>query len=280
MAAQVRAPVLFRRWARALNCRPLVPWRVPRALSTIPRLRCERLKWDLHPVYTLHTVLDESRLSQSELVYVRVRRAIAEGRYQQGERLGEVALATELGVSRTPVREAIHRLISDGLLTPTRRGVAISRLQPSEVEELYQVRGALEALVAELCARRIHANQIAGAQIAQLQARARAFEAGIPTRDMAAMVGANLRLHQYIAELAGNRPAREALGRIWDNVAVSSVTNLHDEEWVRRVGAQHQQLVDAITQGDPAGAADIARRHVGDAMATYARRMDEMGGGR
>src|SRR5438132_434148 len=86
--------------------------------------------------------------TNSDHAYAMLRRAIVVGRYRPGDRLTEIALTVELGMSRTPVREAIRRLQADGLIVIGHRGALVRRLSVLEVASLYPVRAGLEALTA------------------------------------------------------------------------------------------------------------------------------------
>lgn len=211
---------------------------------------------------------DEVGASYGDVVYVRIREAIATGRYEAGERLTEIALAAEFGTSRTPVREAMRRLESDGLVIRTGRGVVIPRLRLAEVVQLYQFRAALEALAAGLAAERVARGAIAAIDLDLLRQQARDFNKANAAGSETAMVRANRALHRTIADLSGNAFARDALLRIWDHVA--SVTRASD--WVESIRVQHEALVDAIARGDATFAGEIARTHVEDVSAVYARR--------
>src|ERR1700679_1446738 len=90
----------------------------------------------------------------AETVYRRLRERIISGVYRPGDRLPEVSLITGLPVSLTPVREALRRLESDGLVRGSGRGVTVAGLSTPELQHAYAVRGALETLTAELAADR------------------------------------------------------------------------------------------------------------------------------
>lgn len=209
----------------------------------------------------LHTSLVPSH---TEIAYRRIRSALAEGRYRPNERVTESAIAEELGMSRTPVREALRRLQADGLLLSSGRGVVVPALEPHQASDLYAVRAALESLAAELAATRQRSGLVPPASIEALRATAAAFEAAVEAGSDELTV-ANLELHQSIARLAANPYLEDALGRIWDLIVVSSAAHFGDREWRETVVDQHRRLVSAIAEGDGAAAAVIARQHILDA---------------
>ena len=212
-----------------------------------------------------------STASNADAAYRRLREAIAGSRYPAGARLTEVGLADELGMSRTPVREALRRLQADGLLEPAGRGVVVAALAPEEVQDLYAVRAALEALAGELAATRQAAGEVAPARLDELDRRVAAFDAAAAGDDVAELARTNLALHGLIAELAGNRFLSDALGRIRDQIAISSVANLVDRRWLDAVREQHAAIARAIRAGDAVQAGAILRMHVLDAAAVHRR---------
>src|SRR6266568_1907115 len=94
--------------------------------------------------------------SLQERTYVALRAALLDGEYLPGERIYEAAIAQALGVSRNPVREAVRRLQQDGLLdVRPHYGIYVATIPPEEIEDIYRIRGALEATAAALAAERM-----------------------------------------------------------------------------------------------------------------------------
>lgn len=209
-------------------------------------------------------------LSNAELVYRKLRAFLLSGQCKVGDRLTEMQLTERFGVSRTPVREALRRLQSEGLVARGDRGVVVSALLPSQVRNAYQLRAALEALSAELAAGRQRAGELAPSQLDELDEARAEVDRLARQGDIAGTTRANLRLHQCIASLAGNELVEEALGRIWDKITISSLTNLADSAWRKDVSRHHAALVAAIRSGSPDDAAAVAKRHVLAAADVYA----------
>src|SRR5262249_59008431 len=91
--------------------------------------------------------------SLSESAYLSLRQAIHSGRFRPGDRIREAEIALWLGISRTPVRDALQRLEGDGLVTAApRRGLVVTQIEPGQVAELYAVREVLEGLAGRLAA--------------------------------------------------------------------------------------------------------------------------------
>ncbi len=204
-------------------------------------------------------------MDSSQAVYAALRARLAEGRHAPGDRLTEVDLATELGVSRTPVREALGRLQADGLVTRAGRGVVVSALTAKERLELFAVRTVLEALAARSAAERQRDGALAPAVIRRLHEAAEAIETAIAEGDPRLVAQRNFDFHRQIVEAADNSFLAEILGRVWDRIAVSTVSNLFDEQWAKQIPAQHDAVIAAIEAGDSSAAADAMHAHIGAA---------------
>lgn len=194
----------------------------------------------------------------------RLRELIVDGTYPEGARLTEVDTAAVLAMSRTPVREALRALAADGLVRSSGRGVVVVGLDRDALDEAYQVRAALEALVAELAAERQRAGRIAPADLAALRADAEATAAATAAGNLTEATEHNRCFHHRIADLAGNGIAAHTLDRLWDRIQVSTLRSLAPPARPAHVARQHDELIDAITEGRAADAARIAREHVLD----------------
>lgn len=208
-------------------------------------------------------------VSAAEGTYARLRAMLVDGEFGPGARLPEAELTRLLGVSRTPLREALRRLQSDGLVMLSNRGVIVAQPSPDEIADLYGYRAVLEAFTAELVALRHRRGEIAPAQIRLLRELREDVERG---RDADATASANLDLHRFIATLSDNSYAREALSRVWDIISISSAENLaEDATWRAQIDEDHREIVEAIEAGEPDRASAAARRHVLAASDVYER---------
>ncbi|MQA82705.1 MAG: FCD domain-containing protein [Streptosporangiales bacterium] len=146
--------------------------------------------------------------SLREAVHQGLRDAILHGRYRPNQRLVELELAEELNASRTPVREALQRLGSEGLIVRVRRGWAVREFSKSEIRQIYEVRLALEGYAARLAAERASDRELdeIGALIDE-QLRAQA--ADVIPRDL--LVQVNDRFHDCIVAASGNERLVESI---------------------------------------------------------------------
>ncbi|NLG80651.1 MAG: GntR family transcriptional regulator [Firmicutes bacterium] len=167
----------------------------------------------------LFLALDSREIRQiiREKVYARLRKAIVEGYFAPGERLVQDKLAEQLGVSRSPVREAIRRLESEGLVevTPVRR-VTVINMPLDEAVGLYDLREVLEGLAARLAARNITPDQLSG-----LRDCVRRMEGLLPPKTTPhRWVEENSRFHEIIVQASRNRKLTELLPVLCESIGV------------------------------------------------------------
>jgi DNA-binding GntR family transcriptional regulator len=191
-------------------------------------------------------------------VYDHLKLEILSGKLPSGSRLAEIALAERLGVSRTPVREAVQRLAQDGLVeVAPNRGARVRGVSTREVEEVYTVREVLDGLAARLAAtkRTEHDLEAMRAALGRLEAA--------PSHDYAAQIQADLDFHGAIANASGNSALETTLRGLSESVArVKLLTKKYNQAPATK--AAHLELLRAIEAGDGVRAERAARMHVGD----------------
>lgn len=198
--------------------------------------------------------------SRAELAYSKLRAEIHSGRYGAGQRMREADLAERLGISRTPVRDALKRLESDGLLTAApRRGLAVAALDQQQVSEIYAVRDVLEGLAGQLAAQ--HASTAEILALRDLIERQRRTRTG----DVAALARLNRQFHEVTYRAARNRYLMEVLGSFESSLALLPGTTYVAPGRAENALRQHVAIVDAIEKRDAERAQALARQHVRDA---------------
>ncbi len=195
-------------------------------------------------------------LPRSERAYQQLRSAIQSGQLPPGTRLREVELAETLGLSRTPVREALSRLESEGMVVnEPNRGMMVTQLDASMVSELYVMREVLEATAAALAAR--HATDVEISLLRDIVERDLAY-ADDPQR-----LALNNRLfHETLHRCAHNRYLLKTLRSLHESMALLGRTTLSVPGRARDSYAEHSALVEALEKRDPALAEQISRRHI------------------
>lgn len=196
--------------------------------------------------------------SLGHLVHEELERMILAGELAPGERLGEVALATRLGVSRGPLREAFRALDEAGLVrTEKNRGVFVRDIPLDEALEIFDLRAAMERLIGERVAALATAADVKAlrAMVAEMDAAARA-------QDAAAYHLLNLRFHDRLVELAGNRKLAAIYRRLIKELALFRRRNLDGAAALPHSAGEHRRIVRAIAAGDAAAAGEALHEHV------------------
>jgi DNA-binding GntR family transcriptional regulator len=191
-------------------------------------------------------------------VVQRLRDLIVEGVLMPGERVPERQLCERFGISRTPLREALRFLASEGLVDlEHNRGARVSRLTPESVDEMFQVMEVLEGLAGRLAATRASEAQIA--LIEELQQQMVAHHA---RGELAGYFRPNQRIHECIIEAAGN----PILTNIYRALGVRIrraryMANLSPERWDQAV-AEHEQILAALKDRDGIKLEQLLRAHL------------------
>lgn len=197
--------------------------------------------------------------------------SLASGELAPGERIVVERLAERLGVSPTPVREAVARLVQEGLIEDASNGkLRIVPLTPSYVRDTFQVRGVLEGLAAELAALRITPGQIDG-----LREALATTEVALVEGKHEAHVRTDALLHRTVAEASGNAVlAREfrALAAHVDYIRGYSQRHIGDH--IRRSHDEHTRIVELLGLGDGEAARRAMERHIRETCERIVRIID------
>lgn len=216
-----------------------------------------------------HAPLDRGNFaSAAEYAYAALRREIVEGRFSAGRRMREVELSEWLGMSRTPVRQALSRLELEGLLVVQPRiGLVVASLDPHATAELYVIRAALEGTAAWLAAR--HASQIEIDDLKRLVVE----EVTLPD-EPAVLYRHNLVFHRAIYAAAHNRFLVKSLAALHDSMALLGPTTLSTPGRRKTAEREHALIVEAIARRDSEAAETAARAHIREAYAARRRLSD------
>lgn len=203
-----------------------------------------------------------AHLSRGEAAYRAILDQIREGVLKAGDRLREQDIAARFGMSRTPVREALGRLLEKRLLvTAGGRGLTVRALAPSEVIELYSMREILEGAAARLAAQ--HASMPELAALTDLEA---AF--GREGANYAERARLNRDFHDAIHRAARNAYLDEATRVLDDNIALLGISTFSAAGRPEAARVEHQAIVEAITARDADRAEQAARAHMRAALRT------------
>lgn len=201
-------------------------------------------------------------VSRSEFVFASLRDAIWEGRFSPGERIAEEGIAQSLGVSRTPVRDALRRLQERGMLVVgASRSLVVAELSKQQVLELYAMREILEGSAARFAAQ--HASE---AEIGMLHSFLDEFDKH--TDDARVLISLNRRFHRAVCEAARNRYLIATLDGMHDALALLHSNTFRLPNRRTESDAEHRHIVRAITRRNADEAEQAARNHVRAAQRT------------
>jgi DNA-binding GntR family transcriptional regulator len=190
----------------------------------------------------------------------RLRRAILDGHFGPGERLGEELLARSMGVSRGPIREALLRLEREGLVVIRRnRGAFVAQLSSEDLEELYTLRVALERLALQRAIHRAQSRDLASMQ-AVIDEMAASSERGVSEQEAAEL---DLRFHDLIYAAANHRRLRECWRNLRPQIHILLLNrNVAHEDFRELLITSHQIILDAVRDKDEERAIAILDDHL------------------
>ena len=187
-----------------------------------------------------------------------LREDILSGELDAGTVLGEVALAESFGVSRGPIREALSRLASEGLVTLVpRRGAEVTRLTREEFLDAYQLREALETLAIRLAVPRL-----GDAELALLRSLHEEMVRHAERAEVHAFFDANTRFHQVFVEASGNRKLEEFYRLLLGQMGRYLARSLALRGTVERSVAEHAAILEAVEAGHAERAARLLADHI------------------
>lgn len=195
-------------------------------------------------------------MSQGEVAYFRLHRAIREGVFRPGDRLREADVAAQLELSRTPIREALRKLEADGIVEHRARiGAVIRTLEYTEVVELYEMRAVLEHTAAKMAAK--HASLAEIDELCDLNIQ---IEGALNDPTTAAALNQNF--HRCIYRATRNRFLQESARALNNALMLLGPTTLADSKRINVVFGQHQDIINAIRAADVDAAGAAAKTHL------------------
>jgi DNA-binding GntR family transcriptional regulator len=220
---------------------------------------------------TAKTVIDTSaapdaadagplRQKSTDRVYAALRRKVIDSELAPGSQILEQELAIALGVSRTPLREALVRLENEGLLEIIpRHGVRIIPMSVADMKEIYQVLVSLESAAAAALA----SQPPSDAALDALDAIYDRMDAHLKAGDVTAWALEDERFHLKIIELAGNRRLREIVSNCWDQAHRARMFTLRMQTHPQPLQSmkEHRQIISALRKHDAAKAENLLRSH-------------------
>jgi DNA-binding GntR family transcriptional regulator len=198
-------------------------------------------------------------LTKADLAYTLLRQEIFEGRLAPQASLDQEALAIRLGLSTTPLREALRRLESEKLvISRPHRDAIVAPLSLRVLEDVYAIRLVLDPLAVMLAASK--------AADGELKAIRAAFHDGPHDGDPISHLYSNRALHREIYSACGNETLVEVLDMLWDRTDRYRLITLDDEGTINSANVEHQDITDALVARDASRASELMRDHVADSL--------------
>ena len=205
--------------------------------------------------------------ASTKLIYDDLRERIIRGRYLPGERLPAAELAADFGTSRTPVREALMLLESDGLVVGAlNKGHRVRPLSPDVIAQLYEMRAVLESYGARKAAE--HPERLTEDQVGALdeamdtldELSSHAHHGDPDTIEV--MMGANTMIHDTIVSVSGNPQLSALIARTIDRGVIYRAFDLFSDELLRRANQFHRMILQRVLSGDVERAGALMAEHV------------------
>ncbi|MCR5176988.1 MAG: GntR family transcriptional regulator [Anaerovibrio sp.] len=207
-----------------------------------------------------------------EVVCETLRDAIRKGTLKPGERLMEIQLAEELGVSRTPVREAIRKLELEGyVIMMPRRGTYVANLSIRDVNEVFEIRTSLDSLASGLAAERI-----TDEELERLQRLLVAIGGYIEANDMEKIVETDTEFHDLLYQASRNSRLVGIIFNLREQLTRFRATSMAFPGRLKATLEEHRRIVEAIAQGDVAEAQAAAEYHMEKSEQTLLQSMEQL----
>lgn len=200
-------------------------------------------------------------LSLAEQVFERIENEILSGKYQRGELLTEMKLVSDLGVSRTPVREALHRLEQERLVDISPKGILVVGVTQKDLEDIFAIRLRIEGM-----ASREAALHITDEQLAELRETLELQEFYVPRKDADRIKGMDSKFHQLIYRFSGSAVLNDTLLPLHKKVQKFRKASVEDENRAILSAREHRAIFEAIAAHD----AELADRRTYEHIANAA----------
>ena len=196
-----------------------------------------------------------------ELVFESLREAIINGKLRPGERMMEIQLAEEMGVSRTPVREAIRKLELEGLVVMVpRKGAYVAGLSLKDIVDVFEIRGALEGLAAELAAERI-----TDVELDEMERYLVKIAEDIEGGDITKVVETDTDFHTLLYKASRNSRLSQIINNLREQIQRFRTTSLSYPGRMKSALEEHRKIVEALASRDGELARKIAQEHIENA---------------
>ena len=210
-------------------------------------------------------VNENEYLPLRDVVFNTLRQAILRGEFKPGERLMEIQLANKLGVSRTPIREAIRKLELEGLVIMIpRKGAEVADITEKSLRDVLEVRKALEELAVQLACEKITQEELE-----ELEKAGENFKKVLNrSKDITEVAEADVRFHDVIYMATDNQKLILLLNNLREQMYRYRVEYLKREEAYPQLIAEHAAIIEYISKGEKKAATDVMCKHIDNQVTT------------
>ena len=206
----------------------------------------------------MENYMQDAFLPLRDVVFKTIRQAILTGELKPGERLMEIHLANKLGVSRTPIREAIRQLELEGLVIMVpRKGAQVASITEKSLTDVLEVRLALEKLAVELACKRISYEQKE-----TLKQALDSFEQAVNNKEASEIAKADVVFHDAIFAATGNMRLGQMVNNLAEQMYRYRFEYIKDEGGRQRLIEEHKKIFDAVVSGDVVAATKEISVHI------------------
>ncbi len=193
-----------------------------------------------------------------DVVFNTLRQAILHGEMEPGERLMEIQLAQKLGVSRTPIREAIRKLELEGLVVMIpRKGAEVAHITEKDMRDVLEVRCTLEELAMELACK-----NVTDEYIADLKAANKVFEAAIVSKDIVSIVDADVHFHDVIYAMTNNARLIQIINKLREQMYRYRLEYIKDARTHSILINEHNEIIERLEKQNVDEAKHVMRQHI------------------
>ncbi|MBO5154462.1 MAG: GntR family transcriptional regulator [Eubacterium sp.] len=205
----------------------------------------------------------DAYLPLRDVVFNTLREAILRGDLVPGERLMELQLAAKLGVSRTPIREAIRMLEQEGLaITIPRKGAIVAGMTEKDMQDVLEIREALEELSVQVAC-----DKITDEEIAELQKNMKNFEHSLKSGDLKKMAQADVEFHDVIYRATDNPKLINMLNNLREQMYRYRVEYLKNPQNHEQLLQEHEAIYKGIVEKDKSAVTEMIRKHISNQVA-------------
>lgn len=209
----------------------------------------------------------DSLLPLRDVVFVTLREAILEGKLKPGDRLMEIQLSNQLGVSRTPIREAIRMLEKEGLaITIPRKGAQVAKLSEKDMEDVLEIRNVLDELAVSTACDRMSQEELGALKVAK-----ESFEIAVKKKDATAIAEADVAFHDVIYQACKNPKLETILNNLREQMYRYRLEYIKDESVYKTLVEEHNTLYEGFEKKNKEQLVKITHKHLQNQIEAVAK---------